>query len=293
MQGKPSLADQLINDVDPSINEFDSFRESEPDEKEPADLEKAAHAVYDSFDSVAKAPDVEEEPSLPAVEAYATLHALGQIVTSADGEAVEFFVASAVAKLWMHAFRSPDEAVAQVEAFQGNEYAERARTRFLDEYREAKSLPLPAGYAFTVDGLAAEPNLMQRLVTVRVRDRRRVGNWSGTGAGKTLSAVLASRAVDARLTIICCPNAVVGEGVGGEGWAQAIRDIFPDSVVATKTFEPQWSVLEQDSNRILRRPWSVAAPLSHSELRSVPTARLGSPAGAAGRTRANRFHRRG
>ena len=75
---------------------------------------------------------------------------------------------------------------------------------------------------------------MQRLAAVRVRDEKRVGNWSGTGAGKTLSAVLASRVVDAGLTVITCPNAVV------EGWADSIRSIFPDSLVATKTLQPEW-----------------------------------------------------
>jgi hypothetical protein len=76
---------------------------------------------------------------------------------------------------------------------------------------------------------------MQRLAAVRVRDDKRVGNWSGTGAGKTLSAVLASRVADAGLTIITCPNSVV------DGWAASIREIFPDSVVATKTLEPTWA----------------------------------------------------
>jgi superfamily II DNA or RNA helicase len=76
---------------------------------------------------------------------------------------------------------------------------------------------------------------MQRLAAVQVRDKKRVGNWSGTGAGKTLSAVLASRVINAHLTVICCPNSVV------DGWEKAILDIFPDSVVAKKTFTPDWA----------------------------------------------------
>ncbi len=76
---------------------------------------------------------------------------------------------------------------------------------------------------------------MQRLAAVQVRDKKRVGNWSGTGAGKTLSAVLASRVINAHLTVICCPNSVV------DGWEKAILDIFPDSVVAKKTFTPDWT----------------------------------------------------
>lgn len=81
---------------------------------------------------------------------------------------------------------------------------------------------------------------MQRLVASRIQQKRREGNWSGTGAGKTLSAVLASRVVGATLTVICCPNSVV------EGWKTAILNAFPDSLVATKTFAPDWAAIAGD-----------------------------------------------
>jgi hypothetical protein len=92
------------------------------------------------------------------------------------------------------------------------------RDRFLAEFTEAEALELPAGYAFrpNPDAPIVQPNLMQRRVAVCVRTQRRFGNWSGMGAGKTLSAILATRVVDAGLTVICCPNAVV------ENWAVEI-----------------------------------------------------------------------
>jgi hypothetical protein len=77
-------------------------------------------------------------------------------------------------------------------------------------------------------------------INLRQGPKRRVGNWSGTGAGKTLSAILASRVVGARFTVICCPNAVVA------GWASAIRQSFPDSIVATGGFTPNWKSLAGD-----------------------------------------------
>src|SRR5439155_14459349 len=125
-------------------------------------------------------------------------------------------------------------AVGQAETFQSDGYAGQVRTRFLEEYRLARDLKLPDCYAFHVNGKPQAPNLMQRHFAVRVREQKRVGNWSGTGAGKTLAAVLAARVVGSNLTVVCCPNSVV------EGWRQAILNIFPDSVVATKTFEPDW-----------------------------------------------------
>lgn len=48
-----------------------------------------------------------------------------------------------------------------------------------------------------------------------------------TGAGKTLSAVLASRVTDSKMTLIICPNDVVDQ------WARAIMEIFPYSKVIT------------------------------------------------------------
>ncbi|MEQ1860280.1 MAG: zinc-ribbon domain-containing protein [Chthoniobacteraceae bacterium] len=183
-----------------------------------------------------------EEAALPAVETVDVLRSLqSAVVVSADQEVVEFLVASALAKIWRHAFRDEAAALAQARGFTGDAYADRVRTDFLAEHERAAGLPIPAGYAFAVDGVTALPNLMQRLTAARVLHRRRVGNWSGTGAGKTLSAVLASRAVDARLTVVCCPNSVV------EGWRAAILASFPHSVVGTKTFAPDWAALAGDA----------------------------------------------
>jgi len=183
-----------------------------------------------------------DEEALPAVETVDVLRSLqAAVVVSADQEAVEFLVASALAKIWKHAFRNDAAALEQARGFVGDAYADRVRTDFLAEHERAVGLTIPPGYAFAVDGVIALPNLMQRLTAARVLHRRRVGNWSGTGAGKTLSAVLASRAVDAGLTVVCCPNSVV------EGWRAAVLASFPDSVVGTKTFAPDWAALAGDA----------------------------------------------
>ena len=183
-----------------------------------------------------------DETALPAVQTVDVLRSLqSAVVVSADQEAVEFLVASALAKIWKHAFRDEAAALEQARGFAGDAYADRVRKDFLAEHERAAGLPIPPGYAFAVDGKIALPNLMQRLTAARVLHRRRVGNWSGTGAGKTLSAVLASRAVDAGLTVVCCPNSVV------DGWRTAILASFPDSVVGTKTFAPDWAALAGDA----------------------------------------------
>jgi superfamily II DNA or RNA helicase len=50
---------------------------------------------------------------------------------------------------------------------------------------------------------------MQRYVAYKLQHKRKWCNWSGTGAGKTGSAGLASYVIDSRLTVVLCPNSTV------------------------------------------------------------------------------------
>ncbi len=80
---------------------------------------------------------------------------------------------------------------------------------------------------------------MQRLTAYRLLRDRRVVNYSGVGAGKTLAAVYASRAVGARLTVVVAVNATVGR------WEKDVLNAFPDSAVFAKERGP----LQIDSER--------------------------------------------
>jgi len=223
VNGEPSLVDAFVDDPTQTLEAL------EKNAARPDDVED------DQADAMVEGIDEEKEPQLPLIETKDVLASLGlHVISSADEEAVEFLLVSKVAKVWKHAYHDEEAAVDQAEAFSGEGYPEQARSRFLEEYRQVKELTIPHGYAFQVNGKPTPPNLMQRHFAVRVRERKRVGNWSGTGAGKTLAAVLATRVVGSRLTVVCCPNSVV------DGWRAAILDIFPDSAVATKTFDPDW-----------------------------------------------------
>jgi hypothetical protein len=229
---EPSLVDQFVQDPTQTLEALET-NETKPD--------AAEDDVLDQADAVIDPKEEEGKQQFPVIETKDVLASLGrQLIGLADDEAVEFLIASGVAKVWKHAYRDEAAAVAQADAFRGEGYAEQIRSRFLDGHRQAKDLAIPAGYAFRVNGQVALPNLMQRHFAVRVRERKRVGNWSGTGAGKTLAAVLATRVVSSRLTVVCCPNSVV------DGWRRAILDIFPDSIAATKTFAPDWAALFGD-----------------------------------------------
>jgi len=199
------------------------------------DVSKAVDASAIEAEAKGGDPDGDD---LPVIQTRDALDALDKVlIANADAETVAFLLDSAKAKLWRHAYVEPDAAKAQATAFQGDTYSSIVRDRFLAEFTEAEALQIPAGYSFRPGGAdtpIVPPNLMQRRVAVCVRAQRRFGNWSGMGAGKTLSAILSTLVVDAGLTVICCPNAVV------DNWAREITGTFPTAEVQTKTWEPTW-----------------------------------------------------
>ena len=233
MVNEPSLVDAFIEDAATTLESITGMEASLTDSavKGPDGIESNDDVV----DRLVDESDVRDD-ALPIVETADVLGWLDSpILASADQEAIDFLVAKALAKIWKHAFQDEDAAVTQAQKAAGGEYAEKVRSRFLDEYRRARDLAIPAGYRFEIDGKPEPPNLMQRYVAIRVQESKRLGNWSGTGAGKTLSAILAGRLVGADLTVICCPNSSV------DGWRSEILNAFPHSVVETKTFAPDWA----------------------------------------------------
>ena len=74
----------------------------------------------------------------------------------------------------------------------------------MTDYKGSKEIKPPAGYSFPY-----LPSLMQTYVAYKVKSFPYFGNFSATGAGKTLSAILASRVIDSKMTLIVCPNDVV------------------------------------------------------------------------------------
>lgn len=256
LEDEPSLVDQYATNPDFTlVQEVHVERDAQPEEPYalPYNFEQQGSGPRATIDaqvldqqseveSEAESSSDSGEASLPIIETSDALRALTTFSANADVETVRFLCDSALAKLWRHAFEDPEQAKSQAEAFRGDEYSDLVRDTFLDQLKQARELTLPRGYAFRPVPSApiAEPLLMQRHVAVRVRKERCFGNWSGMGAGKTLSAVLSTRVVDAQMTVVCCPNSVV------ENWASEIQNAFPDAQVQTKTWTPQWDALSDN-----------------------------------------------
>jgi superfamily II DNA or RNA helicase len=151
-----------------------------------------------------------------------------------DEEAMQFYLDYSVDELWKCAFTNENEAVTKVKYTHknGNKYHDTVIDVFLEDYEGSSNLKIPADYSFPYP-----PTLMQRYVAYKVTNQPYFGNFSGTGAGKTLSAILASRVIDSKVTVIVCPNDVV------EQWKRNILDTFPSSKVITgkDAFDVQYS----------------------------------------------------
>ncbi|NUS42157.1 MAG: DEAD/DEAH box helicase family protein, partial [Mycobacteriaceae bacterium] len=190
--------------------------------------------------------------ALPRLGVDGVLRVGERFFASLDAEAADFLAAAAAAQIWKMAYRLDSSDIDEIERDWlrtelektilpcPGEYAERIRERFRSEYELALALPIPENWAFRPAGAVGvtAPNLMQRHVAAQVLTRKRVGNWSGPGAGKTVSAILAAGLLEAGrgngLVLVVCPNNVVA------GWVKAIGDCDPHARLAAKTLHPVW-----------------------------------------------------
>ena len=144
---------------------------------------------------------------------------------SIDEEAMRFYVNYSVNQLWKNAFKNENETLNKIKnsGTNGNKYHDEVVQTFLEDYENSKNLEIPSEYSFP-----ESPLLMQKYVAFKILTQPYFGNFSGTGAGKTLSCILASRVIDSKLTLIVCPNNVVSH------WEKQIIDVFPDSEIISR-----------------------------------------------------------
>jgi len=166
---------------------------------------------------------------LPTLEPAKILKALdkaGEIIenSASDGDKVEFLKAKAAAKLWDSCFKDEQAFIRKLRAFpaEADSYSQEVQQAFIEEYEGAMALPIPNSYAFRdLKGNPRDPKLMQRLVAFRLERDFRLLNLSGTGTGKTLSAIYAAQICGCQRLFISCPNGVI------DSWKRAFDSAFP------------------------------------------------------------------
>ena len=210
--------------------------EEELSEERTEELSDKLEELTSSYDDeLNDAISAVETPSIEEVEYYEGEHKKRQglpsisnddilvldkeLVGTCDDEAVEFFIQYKLKKVWNEVINDKRE-VDDIKALNGGANSSRLRDLFLEEYKKVIAYTPPKGYAFKY-----QPNMMQKLTVQRVKDYKRYGNWSGTGAGKTISFIIASREIDSKLTVVICLNSTVSQ------LEEDILDVYPDSLV--------------------------------------------------------------
>lgn len=172
----------------------------------------------------------EETQGLQLLNPIAELHMYdnNSITASLDDENIDFLMKNQLNKLWNRVINK--DVLPEILANEtGGDRFTIIKNWFFNEYNQLLKLELPKEYNFKDDkGKLIQPNLMQRLTVHRLINEKSYGNWSGTGAGKTLSAVLAGRVAGAKATVIICNNATV------EGWVNSINEYFTNNKVYVK-----------------------------------------------------------
>jgi superfamily II DNA or RNA helicase len=176
----------------------------------------------------------DNSPGLPTIATSDSLHLVDELTSmpgGLDDETAEYLVATQVASLW-DAYLN-DQPTDHLLSDEGGYYYNLIRSRFESEREEVENLPVPEGWSYHENGSGVlPPLLMQKRTAYQVLKKKRVGNWSGAGTGKTNSALLAIRVTESRNALVVVANATV------DGWKRAIKISFPDTVIHTTPTEP-------------------------------------------------------
>ena len=237
---KESLRSWADNNQVESIDELlklgaELKAESSTEEREQKLLERRSKQLMEEFPTQQGELEVTAS-DLPTLEPAKILKALdkaGEIIenSASDGDKVEFLKAKAAAKLWDACFKDEQAFISKLRAFpaEADSYSQEVQQAFIEEYEGARALPIPNSYAFRdLKGNPRDPKLMQRLVAFRLERDFRLLNLSGTGTGKTLSAIYAAQICGCQRLFISCPNGVI------DSWKRAFDSAFPTANIIIK-----------------------------------------------------------
>jgi Hypothetical methyltransferase/Probable Zinc-ribbon domain/Type III restriction enzyme, res subunit/Sigma-70, region 4 len=259
LESKEDAVPEVANNSDDTLdadNELGILNENET-------LRSGDSQSFEVPDEAGFEEDIDKIYELPKIKVQKSLEFLSSnIVASADQEAIDFFTASRRNRIWAEVFED-ESAVAAIEAFTDEGYGRQVRDQFLDEYNQARDMTIPSGWAFRVNGKVTPPNLMQKLAAVRLRSQRRMLNLSLTGTGKTIGGILSSRLIDAHLTVIICPLDTI------PNWNGEIKQVFPDSKVTTKNFNPYWINIEDGHYYIILNHEMFQQPSTADHIRQL------------------------
>lgn len=228
-----NVSDDDSENTDSDDNDNTDSDDSDTNLNKIDDSEKSDFKQLDIIDKKFTAYVDEENIELPKLNIIQDLYSIDNYTFDDDDENLESLIQYKIRKFWNQVLN--DESLIKIlRKKTGGKYFNHIKELFFNEYDEVIKYTPAKGYSFKVENKKTKkwhispPLLMQMLTVYRLIKYKIYGNWSGTGAGKTLSYILASRSIDARITLVVVVNSIV---------EQACKDImfaYPDSVVYTK-----------------------------------------------------------
>jgi len=229
-----SGSDDRIKTLNELKKKFEKEDENEPDEIDPnnninPEIEPEIVPIDDvDIEITSETGEKKENDKLPIINTFNDFHILdNSLYTAMDEESFNSLVQYRLRLLWNKVLNS-EITIDSISKEVGGKYFTMIKDMFFDEYNVISKYTPPTGYNFKVKGIFTNPNLMQKLTVHRLLKNKSYGNWSGTGAGKTLSFIIASREIDSKLTIVIALNSTI------EQTSKSILDVYPDSKIYTK-----------------------------------------------------------
>ena len=217
IENDEKMTENRLNEIGKELEKF-----TEDSKNEISDAIQAVNSIQ--IQELEEETKKESRKGLPSITNGDILVLDKELINTCDDEAVEFFIQYKLRKVWNEVLNDKRDAN-EIKSLKGGKNSTRLKDLFTNEFNEIKSYKPPSGYSFMVDNKIAPPNMMQKLTVNRLKEYGRYGNWSGTGAGKTISFIIASREINSRLTLVVCLNSTVNQ------LEEDILEVYPDSKV--------------------------------------------------------------
>ena len=227
---------------------------NEVDKLEQEELNKEVEQEKKTIDTV---DDEDEEPT--EIDRYNLPELTIQELKTYDkyfvsyGEKNDYIAKESINRIW-NCVLADEKSVERLAPLKEDcgEWLKYIINTFLKEYRLVKQEQVTEDYKFEY-----EPSLMQKLMSYRIATNPYYGNWCGTGAGKTNAFLIASRRIDARVTVCVCPNSVV------DTIRKSIIKVYPNSnIVVVKSMEDIVSYNREQYNYIIFNYEKFSQPYS-------------------------------
>ena len=219
-----NILSSIINDIaERDTSEFEESPEIQYGEGSLREVEIDGDSLINTLDSIygSQINEINQLGFLLSLD--------NEVLTAAlDTEKVNFIISESINNLW-YSILSNKITIQDIEQLSlKKEIPLKVTKRFIQEYYEVVNMELPEGWIYP-----HAPLLMQKLISHRISQNKRYGNWSSVGSGKTIGAILAGRYVGAKNTLIITFNSTISNG-RERGWIKEINDSFTNSKVWTK-----------------------------------------------------------